>query len=167
MPVYEFARDNTGLVFACKGASAKPVRPVTPSKKLPLAIIDTEHFKDKITRHVKQVAGAHGEIATFADPGEYWFAAMTSEHKGKVFNERTKTTTTAWTHRPTATRENHQWDCLVYNFAMAEMLGLRTLGEKPENAPATPPRDEMKETAREGRRLVRKAKRQGWIRKRR
>lgn len=163
--VYEYARSQPGLVYACKGSSVKPRQPVAMSKGKPLAIVDTEHFKDKITRHVKAQVGSHGEISTHADPGEYWFAAMTSEHKGRVHNTRTKKTTTAWTHRPNATRENHQWDCLVYNFALAEFFGLHTLTELPETEPATPPKSEMEEQAQEGRRAIRNVRRKGWIRK--
>jgi phage terminase large subunit GpA-like protein len=125
--------------------------------------VDTGYFKDKIVRCRNADRGAPGSVVLFDDPPDEWLRQQTSEHKVLVRNRSTRTIKEAWTEKPGG-GGNHWWDCSVYAYAAAEMLGVYKLrGDDERTARVS---EDMTAEIKRAKTYIRKVRRKGFIRKR-
>lgn len=141
--VYAFARDHRDIVRATKGyeRQAMPIRRTHIDKDpagrpiqggLTLWTLDTNYFKDKLSRLIHVKHGDPGEWHLPEDQiGSDYYQQMTSEHKAQTQNKTTGKITEAW-EPVTEGRANHLFDCESMNVAAAEMLQVYAL--KPEES---------------------------------
>lgn len=170
--VYRFVERNSDRARAVKGSQslATPLRTAKLQRDyagraggLMLWHVDTTYFKDKIVRCRHADPGAPGSVVLFDEPPEEWLRQQTSEHKVMTRNRTTKALKEIWTKRAGA-GGNHWWDCSVYAYAAADMIGVYRL--RAADPPVAPPvTARMEDEVKEARRYIRKV-RKSWIRKR-
>lgn len=142
------ARNN---IFGVKGkALSKSARRVSlsiidkiPGQKqeiipggLAVWLIDTDAFKDAIQYHLQLPKNKPGKITFHADTKIDLIEHLTSEEK-----ERDKKGNWVWVKKK---KHNHWWDCLVYNFALADQEcngGVRILRPPFETTKPKPQRE--------------------------
>lgn len=138
---YDFCVDNAEWALPAKGSS-NPIESRYKISKIDkiqsnaygmqLILVDGDKYKDSIAARMRRKNGS-GSWMVFARIDEEYAQQVTSEHK---VSERSANGTVKmkWVQKHSHAA-NHYLDCEVYDFAAAEMLGVRSLhlmGEKPE-----------------------------------
>lgn len=156
--VYRFCRHYPDLCRPVKGQQKMTGVPIRTSKidktsigdpmkrSIRLFLIDTNHFKDKLSRMQTAQDGDHGAWNLHENVSADYLSQVTSEHKILKRNTRTGVTQAVWTRKP-GTGGNHLFDAEVYALAGADLLGVYALPEDEQPAEITPPpkRDEGQE----------------------
>ena len=124
--VYNLCADPRfrNLIFPCKGASNRRVKPVTVTNiknikrksriqvELPLMTVDTEYFKDQVTSWAGADINAPGSTQYYMEIPDQYFKEFTSEHKVK---ERLRGGREVWHwKKKTTSKATHFLDTGVY-----------------------------------------------------
>ncbi len=133
--VYDFCATHRDICRPIKGRDNLGGMPfkITTIERLPktgkmipgglkLWILDTNFFKDKVARLIKNAReGGPGGWALYQETPNDYILQMCSEHKVPIRDKKKRQIREEWapvsSHAPT-----HFWDCEVYNVAGAEML---------------------------------------------
>lgn len=150
--VYAYCRKKREKLRPVKGYDhilAAPYRVTTLDKDangrqipggLGLWTLDTNYYKDKLSRLIHTQPGDPGEWHLPVTVDQDYLDQMTSEHKVVERDKRTGRVSEAW--QPiTQHRANHYWDCEVYALLAADMLKaylLRGPGEVTTYVPRPP-----------------------------
>ena len=92
-----------------------------------LYLIDTTHFKDKVTRLMTDTDG-DGSWHLYSNVSSKYLRQVSSEHKVLSRNKKTGATTSRWVTKP-GHAANHWFDCEVYATAAADMLAVYAMQE--------------------------------------
>ncbi|NCC25410.1 MAG: terminase [Deltaproteobacteria bacterium] len=123
--VYDFARCHAGIVQPIKGASSRMAGLWEAAKD------DNPNFRSRFslsggvrlnTQHLKSLLAERLEIP-FDNPEAWRFHAETSMKWATMMCAEYRNDKGLW--EQIRGRENHAWDCSVYNLAAAEMLNVR------------------------------------------
>lgn len=130
--VYDFCANNSDWALPCKGASNPMLSNYKMSKVnksdssaygMVLVIVDGGKYKDMIAGRMRRPNGK-GSWMVFKDCDRDYAEQVTAEHKVNV--KSGSRTVQRWVPKRSHIA-NHYLDCEVYNFAAAEMKGVRTL----------------------------------------
>ena len=151
--VYEFCTANEEWAVAVKGSSKSlglnhfRLSEIDRTKSVahghPLLMVDGDKYKTIISSRIKRENG-EGSWMVHAECDLEYTKQVTSEHRNA-----TKSGTLKWETK-TSHADNHYLDAEVYAFAVADYLGLRTLGMgEPDEAaarstPSSPMQEEQK-----------------------
>jgi phage terminase large subunit GpA-like protein len=158
--VYDFCRWHRGKIFPVQGMRNRSNRPFKYSridtypgtnKNIPgglmLLQLDVHHFKDELSSRLMTAPLDPGAWHLHSETNIDWAAQMCAEHLDEKTNK--------W--ECPAGKENHAWDCSVYNLALAEVLQIRITSQQrgKQNEP-----DKKRDSQRAEKRVV--GKRQRW-----
>ena len=127
--VYDYCWKHQGRAFPVKGSSnpmaaylrATNIEPRSPGKTpLQLWIVNTDMYKNEIAQRLELPLG-RGSWMLNADCDREFAEQITSEHRITDDKGREK-----WVKK-TSAKQNHLWDCSVYDFAMADLVNVRAM----------------------------------------
>lgn len=129
--VYDFCARNSEWAIPIKGVGdglhhfriSKVNRTSSSAYGMQLILIDGGKYKDMIASRMRKKNGT-GSWMVYKDIDDDYAEQVTAEHK--VNEKRGGRSVSVWTKK-TSHADNHYLDCEVYNFAMADVLGVRTL----------------------------------------
>jgi hypothetical protein len=127
--VYHFCERAPGWLIPIKGAAHEQIRTIQASsfardahgKPVPLYIIAANRLKSELMRRVGLPSGYDGEWQLHSEVDAEYLRHMTSEHE-VIVNIRNGAR--GWVQKH---RENHCWDCEIYQLAAAELAGVGQL----------------------------------------
>lgn len=131
--VYDFCATNSDWAIAVKGRPAgdNNYKISTINKAgsnaygMQLLLVSGSNYKDMIMARMKRKPGTQGSWSVYAGCDREYAEQVTAEHKIKKKNSANKIIET-WVPKTTHA-DNHYLDTEVYAFAVAELLGVRTL----------------------------------------
>lgn len=88
--------------------------------------IDTNFFKDRLSRFISSDYGDENQWLVYEGIEDDYVKQMCAEHKVQERNRQNRTTKIVW-KKKTWSRPNHFWDCEVLNCAAADMLKVQLL----------------------------------------
>lgn len=129
--VYDFCARNSEWAIPIKGVGdglhhfriSKVNRSSSAAYGMQLILIDGGKYKDMIASRMRKKNGT-GSWMVYKDIDDDYAEQVTAEHK--VNEKRGGKTVSIW-KKKTSHADNHYLDCEVYSFAMADVLGVRTL----------------------------------------
>lgn len=139
--VYQFCAEHQGLAIPVKGSSNQMIAPYKISqleKKekglMPqlLYTVDTDQYKNMIAARLSKPKG-QGAWMLNADTELEYAEQITSEHK--IITEKNGHQVDTWVKK-TSAKQNHWWDCEVYNAVAADLLHVRNLEDAPPPVPS-------------------------------
>lgn len=141
--VYDFCARNSEWAIPIKGVGnglhhfriSKVNKTHSSAYGMQLILIDGSKYKDMIASRMKKKNGT-GSWMVHEKIDDDYAAQVTAEHK--VNEKRGGKTVQVW-KKKTSHADNHYLDCEVYDFAIADVLGVRTLHltqvEEPDEVP--------------------------------
>jgi len=140
--VYDFCRAHRGKIFPIQGMRNRSNRPYKYSKLdtypgtnrpipggLSLLQLDVNHYKDELSGRLQVAAMDPGAWHLHAETTRDWAQQLCAE----VLDEKSG----RWECPPK--RDNHGWDCSVYNLALADIIGVRIAARKKQDKPKPRP----------------------------
>ncbi|PIC81658.1 terminase [Sporosarcina sp. P18a] len=137
--VYDFCSRNSEWAIPVKGVGdglhhfriSKVNRTSSSAYGMQLILVDGGKYKDMIASRMRKKNGT-GSWMVYKDIDDDYSEQVTAEHK--INEKRSGRTVQVWVPK-TSHADNHYLDCEVYNFAMADVLGIRTLHLLQEELP--------------------------------
>lgn len=142
--VYDFCSRNSEWAIPVKGIPkglhhfriSKINKTASSAYGMQLILIDGNQYKDMIASRMKKKNGS-GSWMVFKGIDDDYANQVTAEHK--VNEKRNGRSVQLWVPK-TSHADNHYLDCEVYNFGIADFLGVRSLHlteqqEEPEEVP--------------------------------
>ncbi|AVK84038.1 terminase [Lysinibacillus sp. B2A1] len=137
--VYDFCARNSEWAIPIKGVGdglhhfriSKVNRTSSSAYGMQLILIDGGKYKDMIASRMKKKNGT-GSWMVYKGIDDDYAEQVTAEHK--INEKRSGRTVSVWVKK-SSHADNHYLDCEVYNFAMADVLGVRTLHLLQEEPP--------------------------------
>lgn len=163
--VYQFCRKYPKFIFATKGTSTKPQRPVTKNmidvkldgkeykRGLALYRVDTDHFKSWVQQRVRFASDALGAWHLPSDISEDYCKQIVSEARITAPNNTFK-----WVAR---SKNNHFLDCEALQAVAGTLLGvvkLRGRARRRRSVDANLPREQQQQQSQRAR-----SARGGWL----
>lgn len=138
--VYDFCARNSEWAIPVKGVGdglhhfriSKVNRTSSTAFGMQLILVDGGKYKDMIASRVRRKNGT-GSWMVYKDIDDDYAEQVTAEHK--INEKRSGRTVSVWKPK-TSHADNHYLDCEVYSFAMADVLGIRTLHLIQDEMPA-------------------------------
>lgn len=129
--VYDFCARNSEWAIPVKGVAdglhhfriSKVNRTSSSAYGMQLILVDGGKYKDIIASRMRKRNGT-GSWMVHKNIDDDYAAQVTAEHK--VNEKRNGRTVSIW-KKKTSHADNHYLDCEVYNLAIADVLGVRTL----------------------------------------
>lgn len=129
--VYDFCARNSEWAIPVKGVGdglhhfriSKVNRTSSQAYGMQLILVTGEKYKDMIASRMKKKNGT-GSWMVFKNIDDDYAAQVTAEHK--INEKRGGKTVQVW-KKKTSHADNHYLDCEVYDFAIADVLGVRIL----------------------------------------
>lgn len=129
--VYDFCASNSEWAIPVKGIAdglhhfriSKVNRASSQAHGMQLILVDGGKYKDMIASRMKKKNGT-GSWMVYKGIDDDYAEQVTAEHK---INEKRGSRTVSIWKKKTSHADNHYLDCEVYNFAIADVLGVRTL----------------------------------------
>lgn len=129
--VYDFCARNSEWAIPIKGVGdglhhfriSMVNRTTSSAHGMQLILIDGGKYKDMIASRMKKKNGT-GSWMVYKGIDDDYAEQVTAEHK--INEKRSGRTVSIWVKK-TSHADNHYLDCEVYDFAMADVLGVRTL----------------------------------------
>jgi len=137
--VYDFCARNSEWAIPIKGVGdglhhfriSKVNRTSSSAYGMQLILIDGGKYKDMIASRMKKKNGT-GSWMVYKGIDDDYAEQVTAEHK--INEKRSGRTVSVWVKK-SSHADNHYLDCEVYDFAMADVLGVRTLHLLQEEPP--------------------------------
>lgn len=148
--VYDYCYDNLNIAFPVKGSSQPmaqkyKISSTEPTDKrrqgvLNRYLVDTDQYKNWMVAHMNIPVGEQGAWMVDADTNEAYAEQICSEHK--IVVEEGRYPVERWV-KISSVRQNHFWDCEVYNCVAADIMNVRYLQPISTDEVAQPKEEEF------------------------